>query len=69
MSSPYNLTNISVGYSISNIEIKFWVRNLFNKVYETRGFYFGLIPPDFKAQLFKSFGDPRQSGLSLNYNF
>jgi iron complex outermembrane recepter protein len=68
-SSSYNLTNISVGYSIRNIEINIWVRNLFNEIYETRGFYFGLIPPNFNDQLFKSFGDPRQSGLSINYNF
>ena len=68
-SSPYNLTNISVGYYFNNIEIKLWVRNLFNKVYETRGFYFGLKPPNFDDELFKSFGDPRQSGLSFDYNF
>jgi len=68
-SSPYNLTNVLVGYSFNNIEIKLWVRNLFNKVYETRGFYFGLIPPNFNDELFKSFGDPKQSGISFNFNF
>ena len=67
--SAYNLTNVSFGYFFNNIEINLWVRNLWDKVYETRGFYFGLKPPNFEDELFKSFGDPRQSGLSFNYNF
>ena len=67
-SSDYFLTNISIGYSIKDIELKFWTRNIFNEVYETRGFYFTLTPNG-DDKLYRSFGDPRQSGISLNYRF
>ena len=58
---------INLGYRFEKFEINLWVRNLFDETYETRGFYFGLIPPDFEDELFKSYGDPRQMGVSLNY--
>ena len=44
-----------------------WVRKVFDHSYATRGFYFGLIPPDYPNELFESYADPRQIGLSLNY--
>ena len=68
-STPYSLFNLSFGYRFENLEINLWIRNLFDQIYETRGFYFGLIPPDFEDELFKSYGDPRQMGISLNYQF
>ena len=66
-STPYSLFNLSFGYKFENLEINLWIRNLFDQIYETRGFYFGLIPPNFEDELFKSYGDPRQLGISLNY--
>ena len=35
----------------------------------TRGFYFGLIPPDYPDQLFESYADPRQIGISIANKF
>ncbi len=66
-STPYSLFNLNLGYRFEKLEINLWIRNLFDEAYETRGFYFGLIPPDFEDELFKSYGDPRQMGVSLNF--
>jgi hypothetical protein len=43
------------------------VRNLFNAHYAQNGFYFGLIPPNFPTQSFLQLGDPRQVGITVNY--
>ena len=68
-SEPYSLVNLTVGKSFRNATIKFWARNMLDVRYTVRGFYFGLIPPDYPDQLWKSYGDPRQVGITLNYNF
>lgn len=68
-SDPYQLTNLTIGKTFGKMEANIWVRNLTDERYATRGFYFGLVPPDYPDQLWKSFGDPRQIGLSLKYNF
>ena len=44
-----------------------WVRNLFDARYAQQGFYFGLIPPNYPNQSFLQLGDPRQVGITLNY--
>mgnify|MGYP001246819969 FL=1 len=68
-SEPYSLTNITFGKSIKQFEVKLWVRNIFDKRYAVRGFYFGLIPPEYNDELWLSFGDPRQLGLTVDYKF
>mgnify|MGYP001313181581 CR=1 FL=1 len=68
-SKPYSLTNLIIGKSFEKLSFKFWTRNLFDKRYTVRGFYFGLIPPNFKDELFMSYGDPREVGFSLEYKF
>ena len=50
-----------------NIKLTIWGNNIFNEIFTTRGFYFGLIPPDYQNQLFKSYGDPRQLGIKIDY--
>ena len=44
-----------------------WVRNLFDARYAQNGFYFGLIPPNYPNQSFLQLGDPRQVGVTVNY--
>ena len=36
---------------------------------QMRGFFFGLAPPEYAETLYKSYGDPRQLGLSLSATF
>jgi len=66
---PYTLTNLALGKSFGKTTTTIWIRNAFNERFTTRGFYFGLIPPDYPDQLWKSYGDPRQIGVSMDYKF
>ena len=59
---------IYLGQSFQRFDIKFWIRNIFDEKYSTRGFYFGLIPPNYPEQLWKSYGDPRHFGVTIDYN-
>tara|TARA_B100000579_G_scaffold433423_1_gene452150 strand:+ start:2283 stop:4382 length:2100 start_codon:yes stop_codon:yes gene_type:complete len=68
-SKSYQLTNIVVGKNNDNITTEFWIRNVFNKYYSTRGFYFGNEAPNFFETLYKRQGDPKNYGLSIRYDF
>ena len=68
-SKPYFLLNLTVGKSFRNTTIKFWGRNILDERYAIRGFYFGLIPPEYEDQLWLSYGDPSQFGMTLDYKF
>jgi hypothetical protein len=42
---------------------------MFDKRYPVRGFYFGLLPPNYEDQLWISYGDPFQAGVSIEYSY
>ena len=69
MSANYSVTNFSVSKIVDDFKISFWAKNIFDERYAVRGFYFGLIPPNYEDQLWISYGDPKQFGISLEYNF
>ncbi len=66
-SRAYNLENLRVGVRRGGLTASLWVRNLFDARYAQQGFYFGLIPPNYPNQAFLQLGDPRQIGITLNY--
>jgi iron complex outermembrane receptor protein len=68
-SKPYTLLNINIGKSFGKTMVKLWIRNALDERYTTRGFYFGLIPPNYPDQLWKSYGDPKQIGVTIDYTF
>ena len=68
-SDSYRLFNGHVGYERGYLTLSLWGRNLLDKRYTVRGFFFGLAPPDYTETLYKSYGDPRQLGLSLSAAF
>ena len=68
-SAEYSILNFSIGKKFNNFKLTFWGNNILNEKYATRAFYFGLIPPDYPEQLFKSYGDPRQLGIKIDYLF
>jgi len=68
-SVPYSLLNLTLGKSFGKTTATIWIRNAMDERYTTRGFYFGLIPPDYPDQLWKSYGDPRQIGITVDYTF
>ena len=68
-SQSYNLANARIGYDAESWSLQLWARNLFDKDYTVRGFYFGNEPPDFPATLYTRFGDPRQVGVTFDMTF
>ena len=68
-SQSYGLTNARIGYDAESWSVQLWARNLFDRDYTVRGFYFGNEPPDFPATLYTRFGDPRQLGITFDMRF
>ena len=68
-SNPYDLLNARVGYERDSWLLQFWVRNVFDKHYAVRGFYFGNEPPDFPNTLYTRLGDPRHWGVTIEKRF
>jgi len=69
MSHAYALANVRFGIEKDRWSLQFWVRNLFDKDYAVRGFYFGNEPPDFLPALYTRWGDPRQIGFNADIRF
>ncbi len=68
-SSSYALFNARAGYESDAWLVQLWGRNLFDKEYAVRGFYFGNEPPDFPNALYTRLGDPRQIGVTIEKRF
>jgi outer membrane receptor protein involved in Fe transport len=68
-SKSYRLANINYEHLNGNLTYTFWARNIFNKYYSTRGFYFGNEAPDFADTLYERHGDPRHLGVTVKYDF
>ena len=68
-SKSYALENLSYNYSIGHWTYSVWARNIFDKYYSVRGFYFGNEAPDFKDKLYERHGDPRHIGITARYDF
>ena len=66
-SRAYNLENLRTGCRRGPWTTSLWIRNLFDARYAEHGFYFGLIPPNFPSQSFLQLGNPRQVGITVNY--
>ncbi|MDA0578137.1 MAG: TonB-dependent receptor, partial [Verrucomicrobia bacterium] len=68
-SDPYALLNASIGYGRGNWTLTLWGRNVLDKRYVTRGYVFGLEPPDFADTLYVTYGDPAQFGATWDIAF
>ena len=68
-SSPYALVNAKLGWMTERWEAYLWCRNIMNKDYTVRGFYFGDEPPDFPNKLYTQLGEPRNFGVHLTVRF
>ena len=68
-SNSFALVNARIGYEGASWLVSLWARNLFDKDYAVRGFYFGNEPPDFPATLYTRRGDPQQIGVTLERRF
>jgi iron complex outermembrane receptor protein len=68
-SSAYALVNGKLGWQTSRWEAYFWGRNLLDKNYTVRGFYFGDEPPDFPSKLYTQLGEPRNWGVHFTIRY
>ena len=68
-SEPYHLLNAYYNHSINQFDLGFYAKNILDESYTDRGFIFGLEPPMYEEKLYKSFGPPREIGMSLTYSF
>ncbi len=68
-SSAYGLVNGKLGWESARWEAYLWGRNLLDKNYTVRGFYFGNEPPDFPNKLYVQLGEPRNWGVHLTVRF
>ena len=68
-SNSFALANLRFGYENENWLAAVWIRNLFDRTYAVRGFYFGNEPPDFVDTLYTRLGDPRQAGITIERRF
>jgi outer membrane receptor protein involved in Fe transport len=69
VSKPYALANLRVGRDWGQWSASLWARNVFDKDYFVRGFFFGDEPPDFADKLYTRLGDPRHYGVTVRYEF
>lgn len=68
-SGAYGLVNAKLGWDSPRWELYLWGRNLLDKNYTVRGFYFGDEPPDFPNKLYVQLGEPRNWGLHLTARY
>ncbi|HEC72852.1 MAG TPA: TonB-dependent receptor [Methylophaga aminisulfidivorans] len=69
-SHSYVLYNASIEYKKDEWKVTLWGRNLFDKDYSTRGFYFGIDPSkSYAEEAYTQYGDPRVVGLTLSYDY
>lgn len=69
-SNEYQLWNASLTYSEKNLEVSIHGRNLTNKNYTVKGFYFGNDPRDgYTDKVYTQLGDPRLITLNARYSF
>jgi len=66
---PYAVFNANLGYVWRAWTFTLWGRNLFDKVYDQRVFFFGNEDPDYLATRYESRAAPRQLGVSAAYRF
>ena len=69
-SGSYALTNASFEYRTGDWKVSLWGRNLFDKDYATRGFFFGNDPrTNYTGVNYIQYGDPRVIGLTVGLDY
>jgi iron complex outermembrane receptor protein len=68
-SRPYGLLNGKIGWETARWSAYLSGRNLLDKHYPVRGFYFGDVPPNFSNEVYVQLGDPRTWLASVSVNF
>jgi outer membrane receptor protein involved in Fe transport len=70
-SKSYDIVNASADYRHNkNWKVSIWAKNLFDKDYATRGFFFGNNPAKgYIAEAYTQLGQPRVGGITVTYDY
>ena len=68
-SKSYGLLHGKIGWQTARWSAYLSGRNLLNKRYPVRGFYFGDVPPNFPNEVYIQLGDPRTWVASVSVKF
>jgi iron complex outermembrane recepter protein len=70
-SSRYDIVNASADYRHNkNWKVSVWARNLFDKDYATRGFFFGNNPANgYVNETYTQLAEPRVAGMTVTYDY
>jgi iron complex outermembrane recepter protein len=70
-SNAFSIVNASADYNYDkHWKVRAWVRNLFDKDYATRGFFFGNNPAKgYLEERYVQFGEPRVAGITVSYDY
>lgn len=68
-SESYELVHLKAGYQADRWSVNVFANNLLNERYSTRGFFFGVEPPDFPSRLYTQLGNPRHVGIQAELRF
>lgn len=68
-SHAFALLNIVTQYNFKHITLELWAKNLLNKRYAERGYYFGNEPPTWENKLYTQSAMPRTVGIGLKGEF
>ena len=69
-SQKYELVNLGLLFQNDRWEAKAWLRNVTDKEYYVRGYYFGNDPRDYyESRLWTQLGYPRHFGVSVRASF
>lgn len=69
-SNGYAIVNASADYTHGHWKVSVWARNLFDKDYYTRGFFFGNNPANgYADQEYRQFAEPRVGGVTVSYDY
>jgi outer membrane receptor protein involved in Fe transport len=68
-SNPYGLLNGKIGWEADRWSVYLSGRNLLDKRYPVRGFFFGDVPPNFTSETYIQLGEPRTWLVSASVKF
>jgi outer membrane receptor protein involved in Fe transport len=69
VSKSYNLVNLKIGDQQQDWSVALWGRNILDKKYAVRGFFFANEPPNFIDTLYTRQGDPKNWGVTFRLKF
>jgi outer membrane receptor protein involved in Fe transport len=68
--SEFAVFNAAIGYRYENWTLTVWGKNIFDREYEKRVFYFANDTPDYTdVKRFEDLANPQQFGATLNYSW